>query len=693
MKLSSLAFATGATLVTLCASVYAAASLHGDGLSHAASAAVGFAIITLGFIACPAPRSGGAAKAPGWKTSIIRCIAMLGMTFVFCDVMSLTTRGGSATDRVPEVFAVLTGEPALGGAVLAPLARHKYLLVIPLALAFVFMQPICPRLLLQKWGPGIYRTGYVLGRAVRGCGLQLLKVGRFLLEVILFSLTCLAVGYQPERPPVLLRGRRVMSLDEARKRAAQRLVSPDPGIWFGGLRLVTSAARCGFAIIGACGSGKTTIIERMFSEVLARIKVGGKQRALILDTKLETVSYLKSLNVQVPIHILHPFDERGVAWDIAKDCRTPAAVGQLASNIVPEEKTSNNRFFTDASRELVRGSIQYLNEQGDWWTLRDLVLLLRGLDDLQFALAQSPHTASALQLLGNEDTARNVFASLATVTRRYETIAAAWATAPRRISVAEWVRGESILVLGLNEQVRHPLGAIYRVLLQLVTEALLDQPETPDVNNWLILDEVRHIGGGVVSGLRSLCTNGRSRGNSVTLGFQDIEGMREAFGEREANELVAQCSNLALLRIQSPVTAQYASDSLGQCDWCEFPIGGGKNGRTYSEQVVTRPVRLPGEFMGLPQAGPQHGTPGVFASADLGVWSGAISAAEILPPTRAPRDRSLNFQPRPDSAQILQPWTAAERARLGLAPSAAPPAGDAAESQPLKFIGKRKPNV
>lgn len=536
--------------------------------------------------------------------------------------------------------------------------------------------------------PSGLRTTWIV---LRYCVLPPLHICWSILYFCMAVLWVIILG--PYYEDVLIRGRRVIGLKQARAIAARELVHPDLGIWFAGLYLPMRAARCGLAIIGATGSGKTAFIERMFSEVFCRFRVGKSQRALILDTKVESMSYLQSLDIKVPIHLLHPLDERSKAWDIAKDCRTPAAIEQLVSNLVPEEQSSNNRFFTDATRELMRGAIQFLVNQSDSWSLRDLLLLLSNLDNLKLALAQSPSTAMALQVMGDEVTARNVFATLTTVVRRYETVAAAWATAKERISVTDWVNSDSILVLGLHEQLRHPLSNIYRVFLQLATEALLDKPETPDVQTFVILDEVRHAG--KQSGLRSLCTNGRSRGTSVTLGFQDIEGMREVFGANEANELVGQCGHVALLRIQSPATAEYASALLGSADWREYHVSRSKQGSTTSEQVVTRPLILPGQFMGMPQAGPRNGTPGVFASMNIGVWTCSISSQEIFPTGNKPRDPSKNFWPRPSSAQTIKTWTPAEIAKLGLQRTQQPPPAAAPDqaSKKLTFVGKCKPRV
>src|SRR5262249_53998029 len=155
-----------------------------------------------------------------------------------------------------------------------------------------------------------------------------------------------------------------------------------------------------------------------------------------------------------------------------------------------------------------------------------------------------------------------------------------------------------------------PLDAINRVLFQRLVELLLAQPEADGVRTYLFLDELRDAG--KLDGLGRLLTKGRSKGCAAVLGFQDIEGLRDVYGERAANELVGQCGNKAILRLESPATAEWASQVLGEQEGydrsrSETAVGLEKVSGTLSEHLARRPAVLPSEFYCLPRAGPLNG--------------------------------------------------------------------------------------
>lgn len=52
----------------------------------------------------------------------------------------------------------------------------------------------------------------------------------------------------------------------------------------------------------------------------------------------------------------------------------------------------------------------------------------------------------------------------------------------------------------------------------------------------MFLDELRDLGR--LDALNRLLLKGRSKNVSVVLGFQDIEGLREVYGDKVANEIV-----------------------------------------------------------------------------------------------------------------------------------------------------------
>ena len=69
----------------------------------------------------------------------------------------------------------------------------------------------------------------------------------------------------------------------------------------------------------------------------------------------------------------------------------------------------------------------------------------------------------------------------------------------------------------------------------------------------LIREEVREAG--KLDGLSRLMTKGRSKGVCAVLGFQDIDGLRDAFGDKKASETTAMCSHKAFLCLESGETA------------------------------------------------------------------------------------------------------------------------------------------
>jgi len=171
--------------------------------------------------------------------------------------------------------------------------------------------------------------------------------------------------------------------------------------------------------------------------------------------------------------------------------------------------------------------------------------------------------------------------------------------------------------LGSNEEQRATLDAINRVIFQRVTELVLSQSESLTRRTWIFLDEIREAGN--LDSLGRLMTKGRSKGGCVVLGFQDIEGMRDAFGKERANELVGQANNKIILRLNSSETAQWASELFGKYEFIEEETGensGGSKttGLTMTEGESQAETKTTGNSEGTTtgeSTGKSHGTSGM----------------------------------------------------------------------------------
>ena len=119
-----------------------------------------------------------------------------------------------------------------------------------------------------------------------------------------------------------------------------------------------------------------------------------------------------------------------------------------------------------------------------------------------------------------------------------------------------------MLILGEDETNRAALAVVNRLIFTRATEPLRKQPDRPNIPTWIFLDELRDLGR--IDALNRLLLKGRSKNVCVVLGFQDIEGLREVYGDKVANEIVGQCVHYAFLKLNSPTTADWASHAIGE---------------------------------------------------------------------------------------------------------------------------------
>lgn len=381
----------------------------------------------------------------------------------------------------------------------------------------------------------------------------------------------------PQVVDKLVRGR-AQPVDLAESKAAEfKLDQGDPGITWGGLRIPSRMATSHFMVVGTTGSGKTLTLRLLMQEVLTTIGSGADHRALIYDAKQDIASQLPGMKIPGWIFTLNPFDERCVAWDMAKDITEPTAALQMAATLIPAERNSSQPFFVDSAQLLLYGVLLSFIRSGADWRFSDLIRTMHTVERLQRVLDRCPETRHIMgRFEHNRETLDEVMATVATKLTPYEPIAAMWDKAyaqNRKISLEHWIsdqgKDNSILILGNNERARVAMDRINQVIFKRVSELLLDQTEDRQGKRrtWIFLDELAEAG--KLEGLPSLLTKGRSKGVCVVLGFQDIDSLKEVYGENLTGALTGQCNCKAILRLESPKTAEWASKLFGDYEALE----------------------------------------------------------------------------------------------------------------------------
>ena len=501
--------------------------------------------------------------------------------------------------------------------------------------------------------------------------------GSLLVGVIVITLYL--VYALPKKGLTFVRGRRYPIHEES----SNVTYAPGESIFWAGEEMPARIATTHFLVAGTTGAGKTLLLCKLMESVLPYI---GKKRpcgasfdrrALVYDAKGDILPLLHHLT-DARVVTLHPFDQRGAAWDIARDITSPASALQMASILVPEDRnTGGNPFFVLAAQNLMRGVLLSLMQTvGTNWTFRDVLLALRFEEHLRALLQKTREGQGILDQffrVGTE-TLQGIRATVATKIAPYEVIAAAWDRASEKVSLREFIEGEFVLVLGNDEESRTALDAINRVLFKRLSELILSSSETRTRQTWIFLDEVREAGN--LEGLSRLMTKGRSKGACVALGFQAIEGMREVYGENVASEITGLCNNKAILLLESQPSAKWASELFGQAEMVDRRGSVTKTqsarmllpGRNYSisEQRFTTDSVLASEIMTLSPASPESGLHGFFITRERGAYKKVISWGIIMLKNSHRATKVSHFLMRPVYEQYLQEWQKEDVRRLNL---------------------------
>lgn len=459
------------------------------------------------------------------------------------------------------------------------------------------------------------------------------------------------------------------------------LPTEQPGetfVW--GSRLVSlKKAREHFLIHGTTGAGKTSIIRLLMQSSFAKKNAKGiRMRAVISDPKRELVPILKGMGVEMPIHILNPFDQRSVSWAVSKDITDDARAITFAHMLVPEvgNKSGNEHsYFVPVTRQLIAEMVRVLNFYAPRkWMLRDLILAFKNIK-VMMALFNSRETSKDQleHFTGDPETAANLRGSIKSKLEPFEIVAAVWDCAKKSISVDEWIQSESILLLGSYEKASKVTNLTNGLFLDACTTGLLSLPNDNPDYTWVILDEVAKSG--KLPGLEDLLTQGRSKGACVVLACQDVLSIKDVYGEDIYDVMLGMCNNRALLRAASERACEWSSKQIGEAEVIQESYGftsGSSSGSSSSTSsgsssnfaITTTRAVLPSTFKDLARLD-EEGLEGYFTVAG-GSTSHTQVGKELFWKRISPASNDPGFIERSPEEQQLKPWTKEDTERLGI---------------------------
>lgn len=363
------------------------------------------------------------------------------------------------------------------------------------------------------------------------------------------------------------------------------------------------------------------------------------------------------------LYTLNPFDDRGVAWDIAADVTEPRVALEMAFTLIPEASESQP-YFANASRHLTYGvMLSFMLRKLDW-TLADVLRAPSSAKRCRRVLEQHPSTAGIVEhYFRDERLLNDIFSTIATKMLLYEPIAGCWDAANERISLQTWSTEEMILILGNTEISRFAIDNINRCMFKRASDLILSKPEGTTERSWFLIDEVSEAGRLPIS---SLLKKGRSKGGRVAIAFQSISGLRDPklFGQHQTDDILGQIGNRFVGRIECPETAEYAARVIGEVEVFQVSTSDTRSSqgssRTTNKSPVVRRALLPSELMSIPPCDASHGLTGLFTTRSSHPAWDHNPPNDLFGMLIPPSSDVPDFVPRNSNLQLVSRWTADE---------------------------------
>ena len=450
-------------------------------------------------------------------------------------------------------------------------------------------------------------------------------------------------------------------------------VVPSPGTVFWGMENIPlRAARTHFVIVGTAGSGKTLSIRLFLQSIAERVRPPNTERLILFDPKRDMLSVLAGIGFkEKDIIILNPFDKRSHAWDIAQDIKNPAQAHYLGDLLIPEEPQSSAPYFWRAARQLTTAAVTaMIQTRPGNWTLLDLLCVLALKERLVRLIGKDTFAQYlAENFIKDERHIDATLSHIATNVGQLSLVAALWQHSSRKISLLSSFNS-GVVVLADHPIAHHRVAPINALILQILSDQALSGPETEDQKAWFVLDEFRWME--KIPCVGQLLNQGRSKGVSVVLGLQDLEGLKVVYKQDGANEILSGCNNKSFLRISNPATSKWAQENFEQKEQTEYNRARttndkpGNNSTTDSARIETRPLFLAAVFRDLryPELGYLEGIHDIPITGRVSRTCESFST--VLNMLRPIDPNFINEETRDAEDQRFIPWTKQdEQAFLG----------------------------
>ena len=349
------------------------------------------------------------------------------------------------------------------------------------------------------------------------------------------------------------------------------------------LRIPRSAEAMHFLIVGDTGSGKSTLIKSVLSQVAER-----GHSAIIYDPACEFVRQFYSPG-RGDI-VLNPLDGRCPYWSPSAELRRKAEAKALAVSLF-QPGGNTPTFFVESPQKIFAHLLSYLPTPTNliYWMSHpeEIDRRVRGTELAALIDPKGPQQRTGV--LGSLNMVADSFRLLPTEAEGNGT----W-------SATGWAqKRQGWIFITSQPALREALRPLISLWLDILVLRLLNEPHPDQRPAWFVIDELASLQR--LPQLHTAITEGRKSNSPVLLGFQGRSQLEARYGE-DAEAMLSQPATKMFLKTSEPRAARWVSEAIGEVEiekLRETHHEGHRPGRNFALDRHTEPLVLPSEISGL----------------------------------------------------------------------------------------------
>lgn len=320
------------------------------------------------------------------------------------------------------------------------------------------------------------------------------------------------------------------------------------------LMIVKKARNRHIGLFGTTGSGKSNVMMSLF------FQIQGKK--IVIDV---TGDYYKTFADPSKDLLFCPFAENSIGWNIFKDMKTKLDIINFTKSLI--SPSSKEPFWDSAAQTIVEAVMLYLSKSNNSKNL-DLWEFLTDFEKLTYIKENDMEVKRLLENFTQEHDMKLTTQVLATVISRQEVRSLEYLSfADGDFNLREWVKNEAAqntLYLVATEKFQNILLPLYRTIIDLISEELLELSSDESREITFFLDELPKLG--KMPRIIDLLSLARKKGGGVVYSAQSYSQIEEKY-DKEASTILNTTNTLFVMRMDK---AEIFEEIFGKQDVYQY---------------------------------------------------------------------------------------------------------------------------